>query len=42
LQQKLLAADEAHRELEVLGGSMTQQLDNRDGTIPEGEIKFSV
>ena len=41
LQQKLLAADEVHRELAVLRGSMTQQLDNLDGMIPEGEIKFS-
>ena len=41
LQQKLLAADEVHRQLADLGESMTQQLDNLDGMMPEDEIKFS-
>ena len=41
LQQKLLAADEVHRQLAELGDSMTQQLDNLDGMMPDEDIKFS-
>ena len=41
LAQKLLAADEVHRQLAELGNSMTEQLDNLDGMMPEEEIKFS-
>jgi rhodanese-related sulfurtransferase len=41
LQQKLLAAEEVHRQLADLGQTMTQQLDNLDGMMPEEDIKFS-
>ena len=41
LQQKLLAADEVHRQLADLGQTMTKQLDNLEEMTPEEEIKFS-
>jgi rhodanese-related sulfurtransferase len=41
LQQKLLAADEVHRQLADLGQTMTKQLDNLEEMTPEEESKFS-
>jgi CRP-like cAMP-binding protein len=41
LEQKLRAAHEVHRELAQLGQTMTRELDNLEGMMPDGEIKFS-
>jgi CRP-like cAMP-binding protein len=41
LEQKLRAADQIHRELAELGLTMTQELDNLEGMMPDGDTKFS-